>query len=77
MPTHAVTAPEAGVMMTAEKEYAEIPQAEPESPAPQPTAELQRSIFQVSAGCHARDRITVSEYAADMYENGNKIGVMG
>lgn len=49
MPTHAVTAPEAGVMMTAEKEYAEIPQAEPES--------LRRSRPQNYRGLYSRFRL--------------------
>ena len=105
MPTHTVTAPEAGVVMTAEKEYAEIPQAEPveksdadsvlmsaellpavgmpqpkpESPASQLTIELQLGdeVYIPGFGWVEYEGAHHCEDGTDIYENGNKIGIMG
>ena len=58
---------------------AEMPQLEPELPAPQPTIELQPGdeVYIPGFGWVPYEGENHREYAADMYENGNKIGSMG
>ena len=58
---------------------AEIPQLETELPAPQPTIELQPGdeIYIPGFDWVPYEGPNHREYAADMYENGNKIGSMG
>ena len=58
---------------------AEIPQLETELPAPQPTIELQPGdeVYIPGFGWVPYEGENHREYAADMYENGNKIGSMG
>ena len=91
--------------MTAEKEYAEIPQAEPveksdadsvlmsaellpavgmpqpkpESPASQLTIELQLGdeVYIPGFGWVEYEGANHCEDGTDIYENGNKIGIMG
>ena len=96
IPTHAVTAPKADVVTTAEKKNTETPRAEPDeelgavpvptpaepTPAvetPQPTIELQPGdeVYIPGFGWVPYEGPNHREYAADMYENGNKIGSMG
>ena len=105
MPTHTVTDPKAGAMMTAEKEYSEIPQAEPveesdaasvllseepspavgmpqpepEFPAPQLAIELQLGdeVYIPGFGWVEYEGPNHCEGGTDIYENGNKIGIMG
>lgn len=58
---------------------AEIPQLKTELPAPQPTIEVQPGdeIYIPGFGWVLYEGPNHREYAADMYENGNKIGSMG
>lgn len=58
---------------------AEMPQLETELPAPQPTIELQPGdeVYIPGFGWVPYEGENHREYAADMYENGNKIGSMG
>ena len=58
---------------------AEIPQLETELPAPQPTIELQPGdeVYIPGFDWVPYEGPNHREYAADMYENGNKIGSMG
>ena len=79
IPTHAVTAPKADAATTAEKKNAETPQPEPTPPTPQPTIELQPGdeVYIPGFGWVPYEGPNHREYAADMYENGNKIGSMG
>lgn len=58
---------------------AEMPQLETELPAPQPTIELQPGdeVYIPGFGWGPYEGPNHREYAADMYENGNKIGSMG
>ena len=53
--------------------------AEPAPPAPQPTIELQPGdeVYIPGFGWVPYEGANHREYAADMYENGNKIGSMG
>ena len=53
--------------------------AEPAPPAPQPTIELQPGdeVYIPGFGWVPYEGPNHREYAADMYENGNKIGSMG
>ena len=57
----------------------ETPQPEPAPPAPQPTIELQPGdeVYIPGFGWVPYEGPNHREYAADMYENGNKIGSMG
>lgn len=57
----------------------ETPQLETELPAPQPTIELQPGdeVYIPGFGWVPYEGENHREYAADMYENGNKIGSMG
>ena len=57
----------------------ETPQPEPEPPAPQPTIELQpgEEVYIPGFGWVPYEGPNYREYAADMYENGNKIGIIG
>mgnify|MGYP000011082321 FL=1 len=57
----------------------ETPQPEPEPPVPQPTIELQPGdeVYIPGFGWVPYEGPNHREYAADMYENGNKIGIMG
>ena len=52
---------------------------EPAPPTPQPTIELQPGdeVYIPGFGWVPYERPNHREYAADMYENGNKIGSMG
>ena len=90
IPTHAVTAPKADAATTAEKKNTETPRAEPTPavetpqpepapPTPQPTIELQPGdeVYIPGFGWVPYEGPNYREYAADMYENGNKIGSMG
>ena len=54
-------------------------QPEPTPPTPQPTIELQPSdeVYIPGFGWVPYEGPNHREYAADMYENGNKIGSMG
>ena len=58
---------------------AEMPQLETELPAPQPTIEMQPGdeVYIPGFGWVPYEGPNHREYAADMYENGNKIGSMG
>ena len=58
---------------------AEMLQLETELPAPQPTIELQPGdeVYIPGFGWVPYEGPNHREYAADMYENGNKIGSMG
>jgi len=58
---------------------AEIPQLETELTTPQPTIELQPGdeVYIPGFGWVPYEGPNHREYAADMYENGNKIGSMG
>ena len=58
---------------------AEMPQLETELPTPQPTIELQPGdeVYIPGFGWVPYEGPNYREYAADMYENGNKIGIMG
>ena len=58
---------------------AETPQPEPAPPTPQPTIELQPGdeVYIRGFGWVPYEGPNHREYAADMYENGNKIGSMG
>ena len=58
---------------------AEIPQLETELPAPQPTIELQPGddVYFPGFDWVPYEVPNHCEFAADMYENGNKIGSMG
>ena len=58
---------------------AEMPQLETELPAPQPTIELQPGdeVYIPGFDWVPYEGPNHREYAADMYENGNKIGSMG
>lgn len=58
---------------------AEMPQLETELPAPQPTIELQPGdeVYIPGFGWVPYEGENHREYAADMHENGNKIGSMG
>ena len=58
---------------------AEMPQLETELPAPQPTIEMQPGdeVYIPGFGWEPYEGPNHREYAADMYENGNKIGSMG
>lgn len=58
---------------------AEMPQLEIEPPTPQPTIELQPGdeVYIPGFGWIQSEGPNHAEYAADMYENGNKIGSMG
>mgnify|MGYP004657392953 FL=1 len=78
IPTHAAAAPKADVVTTAEKKNTETPQPEPAPPTPQPTIELQPGdeIYIPGFGWVPYEGPNHREYAADMYENGNKIGSM-
>ena len=55
------------------------PQPEPTPPTPQPTIELQPGdeVYIPGFGWVPYEGPNHREYAADMYENGNKIGSMG
>lgn len=55
------------------------PQPVPAPPTPQPTIELQPGdeVYILSFGWVPYEGPNHREYAADMYENGNKIGSMG
>ena len=57
----------------------ETPQPEPAPPTPQPTIELQPGdeVYIPGFGWVPYEGPNHREYAADMYENGNKIGSMG
>lgn len=90
IPTHAAAAPKADAAATAEKKNTETPQAEPmpavetpqpepAPPTPQPTIELQPGdeVYIPGFGWVPYEGPNHREYAADMYENGNKIGIMG
>ena len=57
----------------------ETPQPEPAPPTPQPTIELQLGdeVYIPGFGWVPYEGPYHREYAADMYENGNKIGSMG
>ena len=57
----------------------ETPQPEPTPPTPQPTIELQPGdeVYIPGFGWVPYEGPNHREYAADMYENGNKIGSMG
>lgn len=57
----------------------ETPQPEPTPPTPQPTIELQPGdeVYIPGFGWVPYEGENHREYAADMYENGNKIGSMG
>lgn len=90
IPTHAAAAPKTDAVTTAEKKNTETPRAEPtpavetpqpepEPPAPQPTIELQPGdeVYIPGFGWVPYEGTNYREYAADMYENGNKIGIMG
>ena len=68
--THAAAAPKADVVTTAEKKNTETPQ---------PTIELQPGdeVYIPGFGWVPCEGSNHREYAADMYENGNKIGSMG
>lgn len=90
IPTHAAAAPKADAAATAEKKNTETPQAEPmpavetpqpepAPPTPQPTIELQPGdeVYIPGFGWVPYEGGNHREYAADMYENGNKIGIMG
>ena len=57
----------------------ETPQPEPAPPTPQPTIELQPGdeVYVPGFGWVPYEGPNHREYAADMYENGNKIGSMG
>ena len=57
----------------------ETPQPEPVPPTPQPTIELQPGdeVYIPGFGWVPYEGPNHREYAADMYENGNKIGSMG
>ena len=57
----------------------ETPQPEPAPPTPQPTIELQPGdeVYIPGFGWVPYEGGNHREYAADMYENGNKIGSMG
>lgn len=57
----------------------ETPQPEPKHPTPQPTIELQPGdeVYIPGFGWVPYEGPNHREYAADMYENGNKIGSMG
>lgn len=79
IPTHAVTAPKADAATRAEKKNTETPQPEPTPPTPQPTIELQPGdeVYIPGFGLVPYEGPNHREYAADMYENGNKIGSMG
>ena len=57
----------------------ETPQPEPAPPTPQPTIELQLGdeVYIPGFGWVPYEGPNHREYAADMYENGNKIGSMG
>lgn len=57
----------------------ETPQPEPAPPTPQPTIELQPGdeVYIPGFGWVPYEGPNHCEYAADMYENGNKIGSMG
>ena len=58
---------------------AEMLQLETELPAPQPTIELQPGdeVYIPGFGWVPYEGPNHREYAADMYENGNKIGRLG
>ena len=58
---------------------AETPQLETELTTPQPTIELQPGdeVYIPGFGWVPYEGPNHREYAADMYENGNKIGIMG
>lgn len=90
IPTRAAAAPKADVVTTAEKKNTETPRAEPTPavetpqpepapPTPQPTIELQPGdeVYIPGFGWVPYEGPNHREYAADMYENGNKIGSMG
>lgn len=79
IPTHAAAAPKTDVVTTAERKNTETPQPEPAPPTPQPTIELQPGdeVYIPGFGWVPYEGPNHREYAADMYENGNKIGSMG
>lgn len=77
--THAAAAPKTDAVTTAERKNTETPQPEPAPPTPQPTIELQPGdeVYIPGFGWVPYEGPNHREYAADMYENGNKIGSMG
>ena len=79
IPTRAAAAPKADAAATAEKKNTETPRAEPAPPTPQSTIELQPGdeVYIPGFGWVPYEGPNHREYAADMYENGNKIGSMG
>ena len=87
IPTHAVTAPKADAATTAEKKNTETPRAEPDEelgavPAvetPQPTIKLQPGdeVYIPGFGWLEYEGPNHCEDGTDIYENGNKIGIMG
>ena len=105
IPTHAVTAPKADVVTTAEKKNTETPRAEPdeelgavpvptpaeptpavETPQPEPAPPTPQLTIEL----HPGDKVYVAGFGwveyegpnhskdgTDIYENGNKIGIIG